>query len=57
LIKVAALNVVNVCAERYTKLCHDFISYIKSEDKLQNMIQVAEQDRKRINNQFIKKCS
>jgi hypothetical protein len=43
-----AVNVVNDCAERGVKLSSDFLSTAKSEEHYQNVLQVVEQDRKKI---------
>ena len=50
LVKLRALNVVNDCAERGVKLSSDFLSSAKGEEHYQNVLQVVEQDRKRLVN-------
>ena len=47
---IDALNVVNDCAERGIKLSSDFLSAAKSEEHYQNVLQVAEADRKKMPN-------
>lgn len=48
--KVQSVNVVNDCAERGIKLTSDFLNAGRSEEHLQNVLQVAEDDRKRKSN-------
>ena len=45
--KVHSVNVVNDCAERGIKLTSDFLAAGRSEEHLQNVLQVAERDRQR----------
>ena len=45
--KINAVNVINDCAERGVKLSADFACAAKSEDHLQNVLQVVETDRKK----------
>ena len=46
LTNLQALNVVNDCAERGVKLNSDFLSSARVEEHYQNVLQVAEHDRK-----------
>ena len=48
--KEHSVNVVNDCAERGIKLTSDFLSAGRSEKHFQNVLQVAEHDRKRKSN-------
>ena len=48
--KVHSINVLNDCAERGIKLTSDFLTAGRSEEHLQNVLQVAENDRKRKSN-------
>jgi hypothetical protein len=50
LTNLQALNVVNDCAERGVKLSSDFLPAAKSEEHFQNVLQVAEHDRKQLPN-------
>ena len=43
---IAAVNVVNDCAERGVKLSSDFIDTARSDEHFQNVLQVMEDDRK-----------
>jgi len=43
---VAAVNVVNDCAERGVKLASDFVDTARSVEHFQNVLQVVEKDRK-----------
>ena len=43
---VAAVNVVNNCAERGVKLASDFVEAARSDEHFQNILQVVEKDRK-----------
>ena len=43
---VAAVNVVNDCAERGVKLSSDFTDTARSDEHFQNVLQVVENDRK-----------
>ena len=43
---VAAVNVVNDCAERGVKLASDFVETARSDEHFQNVLQVVEKDRK-----------
>ena len=45
-VNVAAVNVINDCAERGIKLSSDFVSTARSEEHYQNVLQVVERDRK-----------
>lgn len=45
------LRVVKDSAERGVKLGSDFLSAVKIEERYQNVLQVAENDRKRVPNQ------
>ena len=45
--KINAINVINGCAERGVKLSADFACAAKSEEHLQNVLQVVETDRKK----------
>ena len=45
---VAGICVVNDAAERNIKICQDFYATSKSEQKLQNIVQVVEESRKNI---------
>lgn len=42
---VAAVNVVNDCAERGVKLASDFVDTARSDEHFQNILQVIEKDR------------
>jgi len=44
---VAAVNVVNDCAERGVKLASDFVDTARSDEHFQNILQVVEHDRKK----------
>ena len=48
---VKNFRIVNDSAERGVKLGNDFIDSAKLEDRYQNVLQVVENDRKRIPNQ------
>jgi len=52
---VKALNVVNDAAERGVKLATDFVSAARSDEHLQNILQVVENDRKQNQNLRVKK--
>ena len=54
---VESLHVVNDAAERGVKLCADFLNVAKTEDKLQNSLQVVENARGRLPNQRKRKLS
>jgi len=43
---VAAVNVVNDCAERGVKLASDFVDTARSDEHFQNVLQVVEKNRK-----------
>ena len=45
------LAVVNDAAERGVKLCNDILPYAKGEARLQNVLQVVENNRARKGNQ------
>ena len=48
---VTNIQVVNDSAERGVKLGHDFLNGAKTESRYQNLLQVVENDRKRVGNQ------
>ena len=54
---VSNISVVNDSAERGVKLCHDFIDTAKSNDVLNNILQVVDNSRNTIPNQRNKKPS
>jgi len=52
---VSNLCVVNDSAERGVKLCHDFVNVSAKENRLQNILQVVENNRNDIPNQHKRK--
>lgn len=54
---VAALNVVNDCAERGVKMGSDFLQSARNESCFQNVLQVVEKDRKELPNLRKRKMS
>ena len=54
---VSNISVVNDAAERGVKLCHDFIDTAKSNDILNNILQVVENSRNTVPNQRKRKPS
>ena len=48
---VENMAVVNDAAERGVKLCHDFLDSARKEERLQDVLQVVENDRAAIPNQ------
>ena len=48
---VNKFQVVNEAAERGVKLCHDFLNVARDERSFQEVLQVVENDRRRVPNQ------
>ena len=49
-LKTGAINVINDSAERGVKLSSDFLNAARSEEHYQNILQVVEDDRRRMPN-------